>query len=120
MPLALEKRRVEPESSRVELKVAVWLHLNYCIKEKSLSTAISAAQREEEVARGEADGDGDGVVRPASQLNNLRSVCSRGVKSFWVDTKCTKCYVRLEVEFGFGFGLRPLFVVIEKGQLAPA
>lgn len=119
MPLALEKRRVEPDSSRVELKVAVWLHLNYCIKEKSLSTAISAAQREEVVAGGTGgEVDGDGVVRPASQLNNLRSVCSRGVKSFWVETKCTKCYVRLEVEFGFR--LRPLFVVIEKGQLAPA
>lgn len=117
MPLALEKRRVEPESSRVELKVAVWLHLNYCIKEKSLSTAISAAQREDLVTGG-MEGEVDGVVRPASQLNNLRSVCSRGVKSFWVETKCTKCYVRLEVEFGFG--LRPLFVVIEKGQLAPA
>lgn len=38
--------------ARVELKVAVWLHLNYCIKEKSLSTAISAAQREEEVGGG--------------------------------------------------------------------
>lgn len=44
--------RARVESSRVELKVAVWLHLNYCIKEKSLSTAISAAQREEEVGRG--------------------------------------------------------------------
>lgn len=45
-------RNDESSPSRVELKVAVWLHLNYCIKEKSLSTAISAAQREEEVGRG--------------------------------------------------------------------
>lgn len=45
-------RNDESSPSRVELKVAVWLHLNYCIKEKSLSTAISAAQREEEVGGG--------------------------------------------------------------------